>query len=65
MKLEDRCSITDRVPGNIQDHLVIISELAQGNLEEFISSYPGNIPEATIMKLFTQILLGMNFLHRN
>ncbi len=65
MKQEDECFISG--PNKILnvDHVVIISELAQTNLEKYIMNYNGKIPEAVIMKLFVQLLLGINFLHWN
>ena len=65
MQLEDICFISSATSAVKQEHLVIIGELAQENLDDFITKYKGPIPEEIIMKLFTQILLGMNFLHRN
>ncbi len=43
----------------------MICELAEGNLDDFISKHQGPIPEDKIMSLFVQILLGLNFIHRN
>ncbi len=65
MKLEDGCFVSGPTTAVKEDHLVIMSELAEGNLEEFINNYPGDVPEEIVINIFTQILLGVNFLHRN
>ncbi len=65
MKLEEGCFVSTPTTAVKEDHLVIMSELAEGNLEDFIMKYPGDVPEETVINLFTQILLGVNFLHRN
>ena len=44
---------------------MIISELAQNNLDKYVTDHIGPLPEYNIMKMFSQILLGVNFLHRN
>ncbi len=43
---------------------MIITELAQSNLEDFINKYQGPVPEAKILHLFSQILLALYYLHR-
>lgn len=53
MELEGECFITGRAQFWLEDQLVIISELAEGNLEEYIKKYQGHIPEEKIMRLFT------------
>ena len=45
--------------------LVINSELAQGNLDEYVKNYDGYLEEAKILRIFTQILLGMHTLQIN
>ncbi len=65
MKLEDACFISDATSAIKEEHLVIISELAEGNLDDYIKKYQGHISEDQIMRLFTQLVLGINFLHRN
>lgn len=37
----------------------------RGNLDAYIKHYHGNVPEDIIVKIYTQILLGVSFLHRN
>lgn len=63
MKLEDQCFLTKPSKTFKHECLVIICELAEGNLYSYIKHYNGHIPEATIMHLFSQILLGVHFLH--
>ncbi len=65
MKLKDQCFLSGPTEAINEEHLVIICELAEGNLDEFIMNYDGRIPEEKIMQLFVQILLGLNFIHRN
>ncbi len=65
MQLEDGIFISEANDILPDEQLVIISELAEGNLQDYIKNYPGFVPEEKILKIFTQILLGVNFLHRN
>ncbi len=65
MKLEDQCFVSGPTHYLNEEKLVIICELAEGNLDDFIKDYDGFIPEDKIMQLFVQILLGLNYLHRN
>ena len=65
MKLEDACFISGPTQVVNEDHFDIISELAQENLDEYITKYQGFIPEEVIMRIFIQILLGVNFIHRS
>ncbi len=65
MKLEDACFISTATSAVHEDHLVIVSELAQGSLDDYLKKNEGLIPEEKIMKIFVQVLLGVNFLHRN
>lgn len=53
MKLEDDCFISGPTSAVKDNHLVIIGELALGNLENFIQYYQGNVPEDIIMNLYS------------
>ena len=46
-------------------NLVLITEMAERNLEEFVNAYDGLLDEDLILNLFTQILMGTDYLHRN
>lgn len=52
IKLEDECFISKPTSEVRNEHLVIISELAEKNLEDYIKDYVGPIPEQKIMQLF-------------
>lgn len=52
MKLEDACFITEATGQLRNESLVIISELAEGNLDFYIKTYQGLVPEAKIIQLF-------------
>ena len=59
MKLEDDLVfITES-----SNEVIIVSELAEQNLEEYVRSKDSNIPEEEILKIFTQIVLGLDFIH--
>ncbi len=45
------------------DELVLNSELAQENLKNFVNEYDGLVPEEKVLRIFTQILLGLHELH--
>ncbi len=47
-------------------HLIFICELAEEwDLDKFALQYDGRLPEKLILQIFAQILLGVNFLHKN
>ena len=45
------------------DEIIIVSELADENLWDFIKRHQGFLPEEIILKIFIQISLGLNYLH--
>lgn len=59
MKLEDDSVYITKY----QNEVIIVSELAEQNLEEFIRNKDSDILEVEILKIFIQILLGLDYLH--
>lgn len=53
MKLEDSCFLSGPTSVMNKRHLVIVSELAQDNLDSYIKNYHGLISEEEIMRIFT------------
>ncbi len=52
MKLEDQCFVSGPSEFIKKEHLVMICELAEGNLDDFIKSHKAPIPEERIMQIF-------------
>lgn len=65
IKLEGECFISGKTEFLEEENLVIIFELAECNLEDYIKKYQGEISEKKVMHIFTQILLGVDYLHKN
>ncbi len=53
MKLEDACFVSGPTTTFNQEHLVIITEKVENNLDDFIKNYSGDIPEEIVLQLFS------------
>ncbi len=49
----------------MMNEVIIISDLAEENLETFVNRQEGLLPEKLVLKIFSQILLGLDYLHSN
>ncbi len=45
LKCKEPCFISEPTEIILEEYLVILTELAEGNLEKYIMDYPGLIPE--------------------
>ncbi len=43
--------------------VILISELAEENLDAFVKRQDELLPEKLVLKIFSQILLGLRYLH--
>ncbi|KAL3900436.1 MAG: hypothetical protein SGCHY_001331 [Lobulomycetales sp.] len=51
---------------NLQDHVIVISELASGgNLFEFLCEHPAGLSESEALSIFREILFAVHYMHQN
>ncbi len=57
--------VADKDCVTISPELIIVSELAEENLDQFVMKHESDLDEETILRIFTQIVIGIHSMHNN